>query len=182
MLEFIKEYLPTTTSKIMAALMFTVVPSSVLLYDFLKKIGIEMAYLAKLEVRILTSVALLSFFLIIILVDLIIFIQKKLQNKKDEELESNSEAITPKMLELAILAQIIKYRALNQSASPGSIAKIIDSEPDIVLAYLNKLHNDQQVTFITGGKTPTVDTDFFICPKGLERISLQVNKKKKTRT
>jgi hypothetical protein len=43
---------------------------------------------------------------------------------------------------------------------------------NIVLAYLNKLHNDQQVTYIAGGKKPAVDTDFFICAQGLERISL----------
>ena len=181
MLEFIKEYLPTTTSKIMTALMFAVVPSSMFLYDFLEKIGIEMAFLAKPEVRMLASVALLSLFLIVILVDLVIFIQKKLQNISDEKIESNSEVITPNMLDLAILVQVIRCRALNQVASPVSIAKTIGSEPDIVLAYLNKLHNDQQVTYITGGKTPTVDTDFFICPQGLERISLQINTMKKTK-
>lgn len=181
MVDFIKEYFPTALSKVVTTLIVTVVPSSLFLYDFLKNIGVEIAYLAKPEVRIAVALALLSLFLIIIVVNLLKFQQKTSQKEQLETIESNNETITPNMLELSILAQVIKFRALNQSSSPVSIAKTIGSEPGIVLAHLNKLHNEQQVTYITGGNPPTVETDFFICPKGLEKISLQVNKKKKTR-
>ena len=179
--DLIKEYLPTNTSRVLTALIFTAVPSSLFLYDFLKRIGVEVKYLAKTEVRLVIALTVLSFFLLIITVNLIKFITKTQHNKQHDNQDSNSEPITPNTPELSILTQVIKLRSLNQAGNPVSIAKQIDSEPEIVLAHLNKLHNEHQVTYITGGKPPTVDTGFFLCPKALERISFQANIKKQRR-
>lgn len=181
MIEIVKKFLPTNTSKVLIPLVFTAVPSSLFLYDFLNSLGIKIEYLAKPEIRFVLALATLSLLLFIIVVNLLIFIRKIKSNEQQETPDPSSQTITPNILELSILTQVIKFRALNQAGSPVSIAKIIDSEPQIVLAHLNKLHKEQQVTYITGGKPPTIDTDFFICPKGLERISFQANTKKKTR-
>lgn len=181
MYEIIKEYLPTNTAKILTLLVFTVVPSSLFLYDFLKKIGIDILCLAKPEIRILISLSLLSFLFLFFIVHLLRFNKTSKSNSCQPGLESTTNVAAPYNIEIAILTQIIKLRALNQTANPVVIAKNISSEAQIVLANLNKLHNEQQVTYTTGGKPPTIETDFFISPKGLDRVSFQASTKKRAR-
>jgi hypothetical protein len=66
----------------------------------------------------------------------------------------------------------LKLRGLNQVASPKNIAAQMKQDAGIVLAHLWKLHNEQFVTFITGGKMPTQETDFFLSPKAFEIIEI----------
>lgn len=179
--EIIKEYLPTNTAKILTALVLTSVPSSLFLYDFLKKIGIEISHLAKPEIRILITLSLLSLLFLLLIVHLLHFNKTSKSNSDQPEIESATDVAASYNIEISILTQIIKLRALNQTANPAVIAKNISSEAQIVLANLNKLHNEQQVTYITGGKPPTIETDFFISPKGLDRVSFQASIQKRAR-
>jgi hypothetical protein len=69
-----------------------------------------------------------------------------------------------------ILLQILKFRAMNQIASPRNIAPQLKQDVSIILAHLNKLHNEQYVTFHTGGMPPSEDTDFFLSPKAFDIV------------
>lgn len=72
----------------------------------------------------------------------------------------------------SILLHILKLRGLNQIASPKNIANQMKQGPGIILAHLWKLHNEQFVTFITGGLPPTQDTNFFLSPKAFDIIDI----------
>ena len=72
----------------------------------------------------------------------------------------------------SILLHLLKLRGMNQIASALNIAKQMKEDADIVLGYLKKLHNDQFVTFQTGGLPPTLETDFFLSPKAFEILKI----------
>jgi hypothetical protein len=72
----------------------------------------------------------------------------------------------------SILLHLLKLRGINQVASAPNIAKQMKEDADIVLGYLKKLHNDQFVTFQTGGLPPTLETNFLLSPKAFEIIKI----------
>jgi hypothetical protein len=127
----------------------------------------------------LTSLAYVVFGLYVLLIGLIaykIFRVKKIIKPQADEIPDKTEEINKKenledQLNRSILLQILKMRSMNQTASPKNIASEMNQDASIVLAHLNKLHNEQYVTFITGGLAPTEETDFFLSPKAFEIIN-----------
>ncbi len=94
--------------------------------------------------------------------------QGQTDNKENKDIKQSHEEIFNKQ----ILLHVIKLRGLNQVASPKNIAAEMKQDAGIILAHLWKLHNEQFVTFITGGKMPTQETDFFLSPKAFEIIEI----------
>ena len=81
--------------------------------------------------------------------------------------ESHNEAFLSE-----ILRSIAKYHSQELPATPERIAKDINRDPEITLAYMWKYHNDQYITFRTGGDKPGIKTPFFLSPKALEKIEI----------
>ena len=99
-------------------------------------------------------------------------IKKQTDKQPDDKIETNKKESTEDQFNRSILLQVLKLRGLNQIASPQNIAAEIKQDAGIILAHLRKLHNEQFVTFITGGLPPTQDTDFFLSPKAFEIIKI----------
>ena len=114
--------------------------------------------------------------LISFVVSLLIWRKKEIKTKTDnqpnDKIEINKKESLEDQFNRSILLQILKLRGLKQIASPKNIAAEINQDAGIIFAHLNKLHNDQYVTFITGDLPPTQDTDFFLSPKAFEIIKL----------
>jgi fumarate reductase subunit C len=121
---------------------------------------------------IIIIVALLSFVAVLLIFRVKEEIKPQADEIPDKTEEINKKEISKDQFKRSIFLQILKLRGLNQIASPQNIALEINQDPDIVLAHLWKLHNEQYVTFQTGGLKPTVDTDFFLSPKAFEIINL----------
>ena len=71
-----------------------------------------------------------------------------------------------------ILASVAKYRSQNLEATPKRIAADLALDPDIVLAHMWKYHNEQFITFNSGGAKPDINTSFFLSPKAWEFIAI----------
>jgi hypothetical protein len=99
-------------------------------------------------------------------------IKAETDKQPDEKIKTNKKESLEDQLKRTILLHILKLRGLNQIASPQNIATQMNQDAGIILAHLNKLHNDQFVTFQTGGLPPTPDTEFFLSPKAFEIINI----------
>ena len=94
---------------------------------------------------------------------------KEQSNKeKTKQINQTQEEV---MLE-QIIFHILKLRGANETASPKRIAALMHQDTGVINAYMWKLHNEQYMTFKTGGATPTVDTDFFLSPKAFDIVKL----------
>ncbi|MBN1931192.1 MAG: hypothetical protein JW786_06245 [Desulfobacterales bacterium] len=71
-----------------------------------------------------------------------------------------------------ILSLIAKYNSQSITATPKRIAKDLDIDQDIILAYMWEYHNEQFITFNSGGVKPGIETPFFLSPKALETIDI----------
>ena len=71
-----------------------------------------------------------------------------------------------------ILTAIAKYDSQKIPATPIIIAKEINLDPEITLAYMWKYHNDQFISFHTRGEKPGIKTPFFLSPKALNEIKI----------
>lgn len=73
---------------------------------------------------------------------------------------------------LSILALIAKNHSQEIPATPKLIAAELGLDENIVLAYMWKYHNEQYMTFRTGGAKPTVETPFFLSEKAWKCITV----------
>lgn len=89
------------------------------------------------------------------------------KEKKTKQIEDLGD-----QFDSSILMHILKLRGLNQVASAKNIAVQMNQDAGLILTHLNKLHNDQFVTFQTGGRPPTLDTDFFLTHMALGFTSI----------
>lgn len=96
-----------------------------------------------------------------------------IDKQPDEKTDKNKKQSLEEQFNQSILLNILKFRGLNQIASPKNIATQMEQDTGIILAHLNKLHNDQYVTYQTGGLPPTAATDFFLSPKAFEIIRIE---------
>jgi len=122
---------------------------------------------------IITIIALLLFVAVLLLFR----VKEEIKPQANEE-SKKAEGINKKetledQFNRSMLSQILKLRSMNQIASPKNIAAEINQDSNIILAHLWKLHNEQYVTFQTGGLKPTTDTDFFLSPKAFEIIKIE---------
>jgi len=73
---------------------------------------------------------------------------------------------------LSILALIAKNRSQEIPATPKRIAAELRLDQNIVLAHMRKYHNEQYMSFQTGGAEPTIDTPFFLSAKAWKCIAV----------
>lgn len=90
--------------------------------------------------------------------------QKQPSNAEPNKIKQTQEEIMHKQ----IILYVLKLRGFNETASPKKIAALIEQDVGIIFAHMMKLHNDQYMTFQTGGASPTIETDFFLCGKASE--------------
>lgn len=121
---------------------------------------------------IIVIVALLAFVAVLLIYRVKEEIKPQADNEPNKTKEINKKESLENQFNRSILLQILKLRGLNQIASPKNIAAEINQDVEIIFAHLVKLHNDQYVTFTTGGLPPTHDTDFSLGPKAFEIINL----------
>ncbi len=76
---------------------------------------------------------------------------------KNIDLDKNT-----KQLDIKIIITIMRLRGFNQKATPKNIASELNQNMKIILAHLDKLTDEQFVTFNNQGKTPDLDTDFYL--------------------
>jgi multisubunit Na+/H+ antiporter MnhC subunit len=163
------------------------IPLLVFVWSYLEKVlpikskqELETIYL----VQLIFTVTIILLALLAFIVFLIIR-KKEINNignsKSNEKKDTNEKQSLEYQIDYSILLQILKLRGLNEIASPQNIATQIKQDTEIVFAHLKKLHNDQYVTFQTGGKPPTSDTDFFLSPKAFEIIILYPSRPKSRR-
>ena len=74
----------------------------------------------------------------------------------------------------SILSLIAKYHSQNDTATPKRIAADLSLDPEVILAYMWKYHNEQFITFnsINGGGRPDVNTPFFLSPAAWQHIKV----------
>ena len=77
-----------------------------------------------------------------------------------------------------ILALITEYHSQEIPATPEKIGKDLGFDPKIILAHMDKMHNDQFITFRNDGKSPDTKTGFFLSPKAWEHIAVVKRKPK----
>jgi hypothetical protein len=177
--EILRDFLPTKISRVIVAISLPLVPFSIFLHESLKSIGVDdVEQLARTEVRLLLGSSVLCLLLLSLSINLLNHINKtKIKNRETKSNKGNLGKFikTGKTnnLDQMILETILQLRGMNEVASPKRIAELMNNDMGVVHAHLNKLHNDQYVTFITGGKQPTHETDFFLNPKAIESIKLQ---------
>jgi len=130
-------------------------------------------------VQLLSSAIIIIVALLAFVAFLLIFRGKKEiksigNTQHDEKIDIKAKQGLEDQFNRSILLQVLKLRGLNQKASPRNIASQMKQDAEIILAHLNKLHNDQYVTFQTGGLPPTLDTDFFLSPKAFEIVNIDI--------
>ncbi|MGR3302073.1 MAG: hypothetical protein ACUZ8I_06155 [Candidatus Scalindua sp.] len=91
-------------------------------------------------------------------------------NAREPEKPSNTSHSQDPLHE--ILKSIAKYHSQEIPATPERIATDINLDSEITLAYMWKYHNEQFITFRTGGKKPGIETPFFLSPKALEKVDI----------
>jgi hypothetical protein len=178
---------PSTTKSILVGIAVMII-GAVALY-FLKFFGLTMkatlqksisqASNSELYSNILLMLAICLLGLIAFIVSFLLWRKKEIKtntdDQPDDKIETNNKENLEDQFKRTIFLHILKLRGLNQIASPKSIATQMNQDVNIVFAHLNKFHNEQYVTFQTGGLPPTVDTDFFLSPKAFEVIDTNDN-------
>lgn len=91
-------------------------------------------------------------------------------NANESSISSVSDHSQPYLYE--ILVCIATYRSQNLEATPERIATDLALDTDILYAYMWKYHNDQFITFNSGGAKPDNDTSFFLSPKAWQFIAI----------
>lgn len=71
-----------------------------------------------------------------------------------------------------VLVLVARYHAQEIPATAKRIAADVGQDPRITLAFMEKYHDDQFITFRNGGKPPDLDTPFFLSAKALQVIKI----------
>jgi hypothetical protein len=72
----------------------------------------------------------------------------------------------------SVLALVAEFHSQGIEATPRLIAERVGLEPGVALAYMQKFHEDQFITFANGGANPGTDTPFFLSPNAWKHIKI----------
>jgi len=160
----LEEWLPTKWSRLIAGSSLSLALGAIFLPETLKSIGIKIAEETALLIRISIPLALLCFGLLAVL-----FLVVR---------HSRSLVLTPSRLEnlddifIKVLILVAQFHSQEIPATPNLIAKEIGLDPELTLAHMWKYHNEQFITFRSGGAKPDINTAFFLSPKAWQCIRL----------
>jgi hypothetical protein len=167
----LKDWLPTKWSRWIAGLTPSTATGGIFLPNLLQKIDIhptpEQTLLTRLSLP--PTILFVGTFIVLLLTVRHFKSPQKQPNK--EETKKINQTQEEVMLEQIIL-HILRLRGANETASPKKIAELMGQDTGVIFAYMWKLHNEQYMTFQTGGAMPTVDTDFFLSPKAYGMVKL----------
>ena len=89
-----------------------------------------------------------------------------------EEKSKAPDPTRPHLLE--IIGFIAKRRSICSPATPEDIAKELNIDTAVMLAYMDRYHNEQWISFESpDGKPPTANSNFLLSPKAVELISVK---------
>lgn len=160
----LEEWLPTKWSRLIAASSLSLAVGAIFLPETLKSIGVKISEEVALLIRISLPLALLCFGLLIVL-HLVVH-------------HSRSLVLTPSRIEnlddlfIKVLILVAQFHSQEIPATPNLIAKEIGLDPELTLAHMWKYHNEQFITFRSGGAKPDTNTAFFLSPKAWQCIKL----------
>lgn len=165
------EWLPTKWARGAAAASVTLAGSAFFLPEFMQKISIPFSEAAGLLIRISAPIAVLCVGLFAVLA---LVVQHSRSSKSSPAENQDSEGIVLDRADplLSILSLVARYHSQEEKATPRRIAAELGLDPEITLAHMWKYHNDQYITFRTGGKRPELDTSFFLSPKAWHVIKV----------
>jgi hypothetical protein len=132
-----------------------------------------------IDIIYLIQLSLTALIIIVILIVFIYLILKHITNIKSispVELNKYKNPIRQRthdeQLTYELLSNILFLRGINEAASPSNIADRMNLDPGTVLERLNIIHDDQVVTFQSGGLPPDFNTNFFLSEKAFQIISI----------
>ncbi len=160
----IEKWLPTKWSRLIAATSLSMAIGAIFLPETLKSIGIQISEEKALLIRISVPLSLLCFGLLSVLY-LVVYHSRSLVQvpSKIENLDD---------LFIRVLILVAQYHSQEIPATPNLIAKDIGLDPELTLAHMWKYHNEQFITFRSGGAKPDTNTAFFLSPKAWQCIKL----------
>ena len=170
--EILKATLPTRASRWVAAGTLALAATSIGLPDVLARLGVPVSTQTGLLVRAVSASTFLfvGTFIVLVLV---------LRHLREVKLNPKSASLQRVILDrgeplLSILALIARNHSQEIPATPKLIAAELGLDENIVLAHMRKYHNEQYMTFQTGGSEPKVDTPFFLSAKAWKCITIAI--------
>ncbi len=160
----LEEWLPTKWSKPIAATTSSLAIAAIFLPKFLQNVGIQLPEEKILLFRVSGPLVILCVGLFIVLLLVLHHLRSlitpplKIKNLDD--------------LFIKVLILVATYHSQEIPATPKRIAEDIGFDPEITLAHMWKYHNDQFVTFCSGGAKPDINTSFFLSPKAWQCIKI----------
>ena len=165
--EIVKDALPTKRTQWIAGLSIPLLPVSFFLPEFLLTLNMPVASQVALPLRIAATATtgLLATLLVLVFV---------LHHYRSfvAPLVSKEILLDPGSPLLSVLALIAKYHSQNIEATPVRIAADLGLDPEVTLAYMWKYHNEQFISFNSGGGKPDVNTPFFLSPSAWQYIKV----------
>lgn len=159
------EWLPTLWARSIAALTISLSPSSLFLPDLLQSVGLKLSEKIALLIRWTAPPTILfagTFFVLILVVR-----YSRSSQQPQEKSKTHEQILLEK-----IICNILKLRGANEIASPTNISALMQQDTGVIHALMLQFHNEQYMTFQTGGAMPSVDTDFFLSPKAFDIVKL----------
>lgn len=160
----LEEWLPTKWSRLIAAATASLVVAAIFLPKYLQDVGIQLPEKKILLIRVSVPLAILCVGLFVVL-----FLVVR---------HFRSLIIPPLKIEkfddlfIKVLTLVATYHSQEIPTTPKLIAKDVGLDPEITLAHMLKYHNDQFVTFCSGGAKPDINTSFFLSPKAWQCIKI----------
>lgn len=169
--EVLEQWLPVRSARWVAAVTVPIILASFGLPEFLERFDIAFTREGKLFVRIVAplTASLIGALILLVLVLRHLHTQAPFDPKG---LNSNEIILNRAEPLSSILASIAKYHSQEIPATPRRIASDLEMNPEIVLAFMWKYHNEQFVTFRNGGNRPELDTPFILSPKAWDAIKI----------
>jgi hypothetical protein len=168
----LKELLPTRGARLTATATVALVIAAFGLPEALSKFGVSFPSVGGAFAAIAAPALVLAFGSLVVLALV-------LRHYRNGQFGTGSTPTSTRPIELdpvdplaSLLAVIAKNYSQELPTTPHHIAKEIGMDEGVVLAHLWKYHNEQYVTFRTGGAQPSIDTTFFLSPKAWECITV----------
>ena len=153
----LEEWLPTKWSRLLAGTSLTLAAAFFWIPEFLQNVGIPTSKETALLLRLSLPPALLCVGLFAVLWLVVSHHHSSVQTpSKVENLDD---------LFIKVLILVAQYHSQEIPATPDLIAKDIGLDPELTLAHMWKYHNEQFITFRSGGAKPDTNTAFFLSPK-----------------
>lgn len=157
----LEEWLPTKWSRVIAASSLSL---GIALWT-LPQIPISVIELLpekkELLIRIMATTTILCLGLLFVLHLVVRYYKALLSPLKSKNLDD---------LLIHVLSCVAKYHSQQIPATPSKIAQDVGIDPEVLLAHMWRYHNDQLVSFYSGGQKPDINTGFFLSPKAWELI------------